>query len=269
MHISLRDRDIQLLHILWETRILSTRHVESLVFNKKREATKKRLQKLKAEDLILESRPRLYEPAILSLTKKSFKLLKDAGHLGQYPNITEAQFSRRTKVSPLTLQHELAIVDVRVALSQALKSHDRFSLEEFSTWPLLNQFKVKQRGKLKDTLVKPDGFIRIHEKSGTGKYEHTYFLELDRGTETLDTLLQKMACYNLYYRTGGFAVKNGARADQFKEYPFQVIFVLNSRKRIENFRKLLRELNPPIISQAILAFSDDIIEDPLRILSTN
>ncbi len=50
-----------------------------------------------------------------------------------------------------------------------------------------------------DVLVKPDGFIRIHEKEADGGLsEHALFLEVDRSSETQDTLVNRTETYLTY-----------------------------------------------------------------------
>jgi len=44
----LQSRDFDLLHGLFESRIMTTAHIATMYFDGKREAAKKRLQKLKA-----------------------------------------------------------------------------------------------------------------------------------------------------------------------------------------------------------------------------
>jgi ribosome biogenesis protein Tsr3 len=63
--IDLRERDLELLRGLFESRIMTAAHIATLYFDDKKEATKKRLQKLKAAGLIRERRRRAYEPAVL------------------------------------------------------------------------------------------------------------------------------------------------------------------------------------------------------------
>lgn len=66
-------------------------------------------------------------------------------------------------------------------------------------------------------LVKPDGFIRIHEKEkGDGLFEHSFFLEVDRSSETQDTLVARAGCYWDYYKSGGFAMRNGAARTAYR-----------------------------------------------------
>jgi hypothetical protein len=76
---------------------------------------------------------------------------------------------KRARVSEQTLRHELEVMDVKAAFHTALKKSPTFSVVEFSTWPHLNQFDAvgPQIGG-GDVTVKPDGFIRIHEKEADG-----------------------------------------------------------------------------------------------------
>jgi hypothetical protein len=54
-HISLQDRDFDLLRGLFESRVITTDHATALYFDGKSEAAKKRLQKIKAAGLISET----------------------------------------------------------------------------------------------------------------------------------------------------------------------------------------------------------------------
>ena len=73
-------------------------------------------------------------------------------------------------------------MDVKTAFHSAIKKTTEFSIAEFSTWPLLYQFEAFRSGYGgAQVLVKPDGFIRIHEKElDGGVSEYAFFLELDR-----------------------------------------------------------------------------------------
>lgn len=77
----------------------------------------------------------------------------------------------------------------------------------------------------------------------------------------------KAVCYNLYHNTGGFAERNGASKTQHKEYPYRVLMVLKSEKRIKNIEKLLRANKPPIVSQIILQDSKSLVDNPLELLN--
>jgi hypothetical protein len=100
---------------------------------------------------------------------------------------------RRAQVSDLTIKHELEVMDVKAAFHAAIKETGSFSIDVFSTWPLLNEFRAYRPDNGAETPVMPDGFIHINEKAKDGSvWEHTpFFLELDRSNEVQETLVAK------------------------------------------------------------------------------
>src|ERR1700722_12154455 len=262
--VDLQHRDLALLRGLFESRVMTANHIATLYFENKREYTKKRLQKLKAAGFIGERRRNANEPSILLLTRKAFTLLSSRGELSKYPSLRKNSFEARANVSDRTLRHELDIMDVRAACHSALAKSDKFSILEFSTWPLLHQFETSHPGHGADVLVKPDGFIRIHEKEeGTKGFAHDCFLEIDRSSEKQDVLIIKAGCYLDFYKSGGFAVRNGSSRDKFKEFPFRVLIVLKSAERRNNTAERLVQINPPILTQAWLTTFAEVTTDPL------
>src|SRR5260221_8571797 len=140
--ISLQERDIALLKSLFECRVMTKDHATALYFDGKSEAAKKRLQKIKAAGLISERPRRAFEPSVLFLTRKGLVSLQKQGVLNDYPEFDLPVLDRRTRVSDLTIRHELEVMDVKAAFHAAIKTTSSFTIEEFSTWPLLNEFKV-------------------------------------------------------------------------------------------------------------------------------
>src|SRR5882672_1213001 len=134
--LQFQPRDLALLRGLLECRIMTTEHVAALFFNGSREAAKKRLQKLKAAGFIGERKRKAYEPAVLSLTPKSFAVLREQGILAEYPQLGSLALDKRTRVSSLTIQHELEVMDVKAAFYSAIEIAGDFRIAEFSTWPL-------------------------------------------------------------------------------------------------------------------------------------
>jgi hypothetical protein len=263
--LQLQDRDFALLRGLFESRIMTAEHIAAIHFDGKPEATKKRLQKLKSASLITERKRRVNEPSILFLTRKAFKVLSDHGLLSGYPPMNAASLERRAQVSELTLRHELEVMDVKAAFHSAIAETGQFILAEFGTWPLMYQFETCShdhgRG---EVLVRPDGFIRIHERERDGGVsEHTFFLELDRSSETQDTLVARAACYLEYYKSGGFAVRNGADPTAYKNYPFRVLMVFKTAERRNNTAERLLQNNPPIFTQVYLSTLAEVSAQPL------
>src|SRR5207245_857823 len=157
----------------------------ALHFDGSKEAAKKRLQKLKAAGFVSERKRRPTEPAALFLTLKAFEYLRKQGALNSYPSLSARIFEKRTQVSEITLRHELEVMYVKAAFHSAVAKSKTLSIAEFGTWPLLHQFEVSRNG-YNETTVKPDGFIRIHEREKNGGIsEYSFFLELDRSSESL------------------------------------------------------------------------------------
>jgi len=240
---------------------MTSAHVAALHFDGSRDAAKKRLQKLKAAGYVSERARRSTEPAVLFLSAKAFLHLRTEGVLAQYPTLSIRSLEKRAHVSDITLRHELEVMDVKASFHLAARKTPKITVAEFSTWPALHQFEVSHDG-FKETLVKPDGFIRIHEKESDGTSEHTFFLEVDRSSETQDTLVSRAACYLQYYRSGRFAMKNGATVAEFKEYPFRVLIVCKSQERRNNTALRLIQSNPPIFTQAYLTTLAEATTDP-------
>lgn len=243
-------------------------HVAALYFSGRAEAAKKRLQKLKAAGVIGERPRRPYEPAILFLTSKAFKLLRERGTLADYPKLEWTSLEKRAQVSDLTLRHELEVMAVKAAMVPAITAREGFSVAEFSTWPLLFQFQARRPATAslasKEVLVKPDGYIRVHEKEPDGGLsEHTFFLEVDRSTETQATLAQRAACYRDYYTRGGLAARNGKPRSVFADFPFRVLMVFKNAERRNNTAETLLQTQPSILTQVWLTTFAEATADPL------
>jgi hypothetical protein len=258
-----QERDIAVLRDLFVSRIMTLSHIAALHFDGRGEAAKKRIQKLKAAGFIAERPRKARDPGILYLTKRGFDLLTDDGHLSEYPRLSDVSFSKRVSVSDLTLRHELAVMDAKASLVPAIRGASGLKLVEFCTWPMLCQFDVHPRGQL-PVRVKPDGLIRIEEQTGGGEvYEHAFFLEVDRGTETLDTLSHRSLCYREHYSSGGYAASLGAPRSAFTEYPFRVLIVLPSEERRNNLAERLLSLTPSIETLTWLGTSGELSSHPL------
>ncbi len=266
--IELQPRDMDIMTGLFDSRVMTLAHIAAMYFDGKPEAAKKRVQRLKAGGWMAERPRRSTEPATHTLTAAGVTLLAEAGRLDSYSNIPATVLKKRTQVSDLTLLHELAVVDVRAAFAAALRDHPSLRLAEFTTWPLLSQFEIPRhlvdRRESGSVVVKPDGFLRIHETDRDGEtYEHACFLELDRSSESQEILARKALCYGHYYRSGGFARRHHRPASEFAEFPFRVLFVLQSEERCRNTALRLLQNDPPTLTQVWLATYRAVREDPL------
>jgi hypothetical protein len=260
----LQDRDLTLLRDLFESRAMTAAHISALHFEGKPEATKKRLQILRAGGLITARQRHAAQPAVILLARGGLKLLQERGILNEYPSLSLPALERRASVSDLTIQHELDVMDVKAAFHEVLRGHPKFKIAEFGTWPRLYEFEAEINGG-SSMIVRPDGFIRIREKEDDGGMsEHTFFLEVDRSTEVQDILISRAAAYLDYYKSGGFAVKNGAPRSASKDYPFRVLMVFKSAERRNNIAERLYRHTPPILTQVYCSTIGDLRAGPLK-----
>ena len=261
--IDIQPRDLAVLRGLFDARVMTISHVAAIHFEGREEAAKKRLQKLKSAGLVSERPRRPYEPAVLFLAKGGFRTLHEHGVLVDYSDLSWAYLQKRSQVSDLTLRHELDVMDVRAALTLAVRSLRGFDVEEFSTWPMLYQFEACGTDG-RSVLVKPDGLIRIRETDLEGTlYEHTFFLEVDRSTETQEILAERAACYRDYYRSGALARQLHGQDAKPEDVPFRVLFVFKTAERRNNAAERLLRLHPPVLRQAWLTTFEEMTRDPL------
>ena len=265
--LQLQPRDFVLLKGFFESRIMTLQHVADLYFGGRKEAAKKRLQKFKKAGFIAERARCVNEPSILSLTRTALEFLVKNKCLDDYPKLGWAALQKRGQVSDLTLKHELGVMDVKATLAVALRSTPVFNLREFTTWPRLSEFSARRPSQNSagiDVAVKPDGFIRIEERELDGRLsEHTFFLELDRSTETQETLVLRAACYADYYRSGGLAARYGQPRTAYKDFPFRLLVVCKTLERLNNAAERMLRINPPIFTFAWLTTMQAVLDNPL------
>jgi hypothetical protein len=123
-----------------------------------------------------------------------------------------------------------------------VKNIPSLSVAEFCTWPMLHEFTVYHPGRNGAEMpMRPDGFIRLHQTENGEKFEHAFFLELDRSNETQNKLISKAICYFEHYKSGDFAIRSGGTREDFKKFPFRVLMVVpNSERRNNTAERLLQ-----------------------------
>jgi hypothetical protein len=260
--LQLQPRDLDLLRELFLSRLLTLSQAADIHFVSKREMAKKRIQKLKAAGLIGVRTRKPYEPSLHFLTRIGFETIRERGLLSVFPNFSWSVLEQRLQVSDLTLRHELNVMDTKAAFFTAARTDPILEIAEFSTWPSLYQFSVISRDGTQ-MLVKPDGFIRLHQKVAAEKFEHVFFLELDRSTETLDTLARRAQAYLAYYRSGGLAERFGRHRSEYKDFPFRVLMVFKNAERRNNMAERLLAGSPPILTHVWLSTFDEVLAQPL------
>jgi hypothetical protein len=259
--IKLQPRDFALLRGLFESRLMTLAHITHLYFAGQKETAKKRVQKLKASGVIRERPRRVSDPSILHLTWKGYLSLRDTGYVDDDSRLTPKQFSRRMRVSTLTLSHEIAIGDVQCACTLAMRVLTDFQLLEFNVWPRRFAFTVdREFGRI---CVQPDGYLRILENGAERQSELHFFLEVDRGTETIERLADKCVNYRQYQRSGRYAEFCGHSRDNANARSFQVLVICKSEQRRDNLAERLLQLQPPFSTMVLITTLSEYDRDSL------
>lgn len=258
------ERDLAILRELFHCRVMTLAQVAALRFDGRVKAAAKRLRTLKRRALVAE-RPRLpQQPSVLYITKRGYTTVKDCGALIDYPEIGWEFLKKRIQVSPFTLAHELSVMDARVAIETAIRGDDRLAVAEFSTWPRLFQFRARLVGGAPTSWMRPDAFVRVHERQTNGAIaEHLFYAEVDRSTEVLDVLRAKAAAYLDHYQSGGLASRSGRPRDEYRRFPFRVLWVFRNAERRNNAAAAFCAHRPPILTQAWMTTADELRADPL------
>lgn len=269
--IVLQPRDYALLQGLCESRLMTLKHAAALLFEGKIEAAKKRLQKLHVAGFIHQRARRPQDPAVYTLGRAGYMRLKQEGMLDPASDTGWLKFWKTRQIGDLMLRHELAVMDAKVAFVTAFQRRPDLALIEMSVAPDRHAFRVveavpdsKGMIRFKSVIAKPDGFLHVREREGKRPgADHFFFLELDRGTESLSRLLQKARHYSQYYRKGGFAARLGHKREAFKAYPFRVLMVFKTAARRDNVGGKLLTASAPIKGQAWLTTMDELRASPI------
>jgi hypothetical protein len=111
---------------------------------------------------------------------------------------------RRRSLSPGTLfvRHALQVAELHTRLTEGDRSR-RFELLELAPEPSCWRSYDGNGGQR--LTLKPDSYVRL----GVGAYEHSYFVEVDRGTEGTRALADQMQRYVSYHRSGREQAEHG------------------------------------------------------------
>ncbi len=246
----MNDRDVEILRFLNQYRYLRTGQIKSLAFpeNKTVQSARRRIRYLyhhmyihRIQPLIRVGESQSGETAYF-LAGKGIELLESLGEkIIPYPHSNSRKH--------LFLQHALELSDFRIYLHEALNDHPKAELHRFIGDHELKSHLKKEKGseryrlyqKLIHPITKehyhfhPDGLFILQGRGDLKKYQKLYFVEIDRGTESLDRIRRKVISYNLFNKSA-----------QFKKFgkftSFTVLIQTNSEKRALNMRKHLVDL---------------------------
>lgn len=179
--VTLTERDIEILFTLWICGVLRTRDIVRLWFGARVTATD-RMRKLSCAGLI--------DAHVRDLTSDNYYTLNARGRDAVIEHYDlDADAFRLVRTLPAKLEHLLAVTEVRIHLTLACRGDSRYALERFETDADLA---AARHAALLDLI--PDAKIALRFVA-TGE-THTFFLEVDRGTEAVTWLVRhKLAAY--------------------------------------------------------------------------
>lgn len=197
--------DRQIARLVYDYRLLSQRQLERLLARSK--PTVQRLLRRLYDHRYLE---RVFlplarfgsSPALYILDKQGFDLLRRMG-------VEDFTGVPTKSLSPMYIEHTLAINEVRIAVSQACQAQGW----QVALWLTENELKadydrVRIPGRKASISLLPDSFFTL---TVPGKGMTRFFLELDRGSMELKRFREKVEAYVAYYKSGMYAQRYGAQ----------------------------------------------------------
>lgn len=270
-NMELQERDIAILKDVFDTRFITIEHAADLHFQDLKSAAasaKRRLSKLaengllKPQDVPLKRAKKVYR-----LTKQGLDILIERGILRQLAGEEwDAKLRKRytDTISPAILEHEIGMLDIKVAVNAAIAEQAHLKVIDFGIWPLQYKFPVQRDGRTVDQH--PDGFLHIAEFRPNEDHprNHYFYVELDRGTETLYIVAQKADGYRQHLRDGGFGQAIGRPDAPKKDRTFRVLFVVDTKDASHRRRNICQRLSDDgIQTHALVATLAEVRKDPL------
>ncbi len=246
---TLTDRDVEILAALNRYRYLRTGQIKRLVFpgNTTLQSTRRRLKYLYHHH---------YVGRVVPFVRLGQDMPETAYYLDKAGTDFLAECGETVNAWPLAkqikhqfLQHALDISEFRLQLEQAIDGNAVVSLHRFTADFEIKTHTEAAAGKHRYKLyaehqhpvsraryvVYPDALIVFRGKGEFEKYQTLFFLEIDRGTEGLQRIRDKVIGYNQYLRQKVYK--------KFGEFEsFRVLFQTTSEKRALNMREALLDL---------------------------
>jgi hypothetical protein len=217
MPIKIQDRDISIIQEIAACRFLSLSQIADLCFGGKREAARKRLQKLVRARVLVSKRVGVATSVFLIASRMAGVV---ASHRGK-----DRRRIRKPTLSFASIDHELAIRNFRVAVvREAIK--ESITIEEFSIDSHHLAFRID------GSVVRPDGFFQVRFDDRV----RAFFFEVDTGTEPLRTISQRLEGYRSFKRREKRNVVLSTRNSP-ENRTFQVLFIFKTEGRCKSALK--------------------------------
>lgn len=242
-------RDLAILEALNRYRYLRTNQIKRLVFteNTTLQSTRRRLKYLFHNGFIGRVIP--FVQIGEGSSETAYFLDKSGGQALQAETGTELlAYAKGSQVKHQFLDHALDLSEFRVNLELALKDHALILLRRFvADFEIKGNFQKalgQENHKLFQEVshpvskvkyvVYPDALFIFQGQGELEKYQSLYFLEIDRGTESLNVIRNKVIGYNIY--------RNERLFTKFGKFAaFRVLLQTHSEKRAQNIRQHLTD----------------------------
>jgi|Deesub1362A_J573_1020465.scaffolds.fasta_scaffold01835_1 hypothetical protein len=221
----LTERDKKVILLVYENRFLRRDQIQKLFFPST-QTCNQRLMKL-YQHRFLE---RIFKPVSFGQSQAVYALDKRGKDIvARELGLENIKWSKsKNRVELFFLEHTLAVNDFKVNLLLFLRERRDVKLLFFKhEWEDLKDRVSDPRGKRPYLPVTPDAFFGIETERGKAYF----FLEADRGTQTLKRFREKIVAYRQYWKEGKYQERHG-----FKN--FRVLTVTTSKKRLLNLLSL-------------------------------
>lgn len=198
----LSGRDLAVLDLVAEHRFLSTGHVERFCFydhaspDSGARSCRRVLTRLE-RDRLLERVPRRIG-GLRSGSSSSVWMLTSTGQRLRNLRSGSGAVGKIRAPGSAFIAHYLGIADVRLTLTEAARSGHlvvtQVQIEPRAWRPFTGRGGARE-------ILKPDLFA-VTAQSVDAEFEDHWFIEVDRGTESIPTLLRQCRVYETYRRTG-------------------------------------------------------------------
>ena len=242
----LTDRDVAILEALNNYRYMRTGQIHRLLFsgNSSMQSARRRLKYLYHHKFVGRVVP--YVQIGSGMPETAYFLDRAGVDYLKGLDRPVKLWRKASKVKHQFLQHAIDLSEFRLSLETALTGHQHLSLDTFiADFEVKSETKGRELYKLYSELIHssnrqsyviyPDALVILKWEDDNSSEKSLYFVEIDRGTEGLERIREKVIGYSLYAnqgiykKYGNFSSKN----------PFRVLFQTNSEKRVKNIRAAL------------------------------
>jgi Replication-relaxation len=200
----LSERDVAIVRQVAELRLVSARQIQAVHFPSYEHGSASAATRARQRTLARL----IHERVLLCLARRiggvragSAGLVLRLGPVGQRLLALDGPRQRVYEPSARFVDHTLAIAQLVVDVTAAARSGRLDLLDVHSepqSWRVFSDVSGRR-------VLRPDAFLNL----GVGVYELRWFMEIDRATESLPTVLKKCQLYAAYYQAGEEQTKHG------------------------------------------------------------